>query len=119
MTDQIPLRLISILNCALAPRLCVHVMARTVPLVHVTAVLGEVTVTLAATSENLPLTPLAKKPFADTPTIAVVVADPVAVQAKLPVLGAVEASVVYVLPPLRLSSIFTVAVGSRFDVQAI
>ena len=94
-------------------------MARTVPIVQMTAVLGDVTVTLPATSENVPLTPLAVKPFADTRTIAVVLAAPVAVQAKLPVLGAAEASVVNVLPPLRLNWILTVDVGSRFVVHVI
>src|SRR5262245_13197521 len=63
-------------------------MAWTVPTVQVTAVLGEVTVMLAATSENVPLTLVALKPFADTRTFAVVLAGPVAVQAKLPWLGA-------------------------------
>jgi len=43
---------------------------------------------------RLPLTLLALNPFADTRTFAVVLVAPVAVQAKLPLFGAVAASVV-------------------------
>ena len=76
-----PLRLTSILNWAPAPTLCVQVMACTVPIVQMTAVLGEVTVTLAGDQRERAAHAVAVKPFADTRTIAVVLAAPVAVQA--------------------------------------
>lgn len=86
------LRLTSILNRAPVPPLCVQVMAWTLPISQVTAVLGEVTATVPATNENLPLVATAVVLFDDTRTIAEVVTVPATVQVKLPLLGTEVAS---------------------------
>ena len=81
------LRLTSILNSAPVPALCVQVIAWTLPTSHVTAVLGDVTVTVPATNANLPLVATAVVLFEETRTIADVVTVPATVQVKLPLLG--------------------------------
>ena len=86
------LRLTSILNSAPTPALCVQVMAWTLPTSQVTAVLGDVTVTVPATKVNLPLVAIAVVLFEETRTIADVVTVPATVQVKLPLLGAEVAS---------------------------
>ena len=94
-------------------------MAWTVPIVQVTAVLGDVTRDARGDQRERPAHAAGRQTVRRHAHDRGRGGRPVAVHAKLPVLGAVEASVVYVLPPLRLSSIFTVAVDSRFDVHVI
>ena len=73
------LRLTSILNSAPTPALCVQVTAWTLLTSQVTAVLGDVTVTVPATKENFPLVATAVVLFEETRTIADVVAVPATV----------------------------------------
>ncbi len=77
-----------------AGRFVVQVIAWTVPIVQLAPVVGEVIASVGLVMVNRPLVPPAgTAPFAVTRTIAEVLAGPAAVQAKLPLFGAVAASV--------------------------
>src|SRR5262249_32908538 len=106
---------------ALVPRLWLHVIARTLPTVHVTRVFGAVTVTVgAAIVKFASLVSLAPGlPVHVTRTRAVVVFGLVTGQVKAPVFATDGASVLHVAPPSRLSSTRMGAGASRLLVQVM
>ena len=101
-------------------RLLDQAMVCAEPAYQVVAAVGPVTDRAGVTTANAPLAPLAKGgPFRVTRTSAAAASGPVAVQTKLPVLGAAAASISNEAPPSRLSSMSAVATPGMLCDQLI
>jgi hypothetical protein len=111
MTVQVlpPFRLTSTLNVAEAPRSCVHVIVRSVPIRHGSEVFGEVTVTNGDVIVKLPsfVSTKAELVVDRTRTRAVVVVAPDTVQLNHPAVADAVPRTFQVEPPFRLSSTTT------------
>ena len=111
-----PSRLSSIDTGSLSERLCVQLIVTGVPTYATASAAGPVTVSDGVAIANVPLLPLADAGLlAATRTTTALESGPVAIQAKLPVLGAAAARISNVLPPSRLSSMLTEDAGKFVD----
>ena len=91
-----------------------------VPIVQLAPAAGDVRDSAGLPMANAPLVATAGTlPFAVTRTIAALVAGPLAVQARLPLAGAADASDVQVAPASRLSATLTVVPAARLLVHEI